>query len=369
MGAKAGNTHEVKQISRHVLLYILGAIVLVVGITLLAFYMGKHSTVVQSHPPPRNVELVTAKTHTNCTDMQGAVNSVRQVAQGKGYLHQFEYGRLHPCCIGNYPLDTRDIAFIVVTSSHTHFKAKAILDSWGKGLENLLLVSDVEDPDVGTVTFDELSSTSPSELDGQHHHIWAMKYIHESDELLKKYPNSTKYQSLVRMKSKKWFFLVDDDTWVNIPALVQLAGSYDNRCPVAFGYVWSHVWIEDLDYVSGAAGVLLSSKSFLQMAPSFHSETCPFVHYNDITFGRCTWAQDVQIIHHRGFFFDPPERSKDRHELIWFPPLAEAITYHYVHPKDMLLMSTYSNQRWQYQPKNTAVSTVSIAVNRDGSKR
>jgi len=56
------------------------------------------------------------------------------------------------------------------------------------------------------------------------------------------------------------------------------------------------------------------------------------------------------MVHHRGFYFDPPERSKDRHEVVWFPPIAEAITYHYVHPEEMYVMTNYANERWQWQP-------------------
>lgn len=207
MGAKSGNSHEARKVSRAVVFYILGAIVLVVGVTCFAYYMGKHSTIVQTHPPPRSVELVTARTHTNCSDMKGAVQAVRQVAQGKGYLHQFEYGRLHPCCLGKTPVTTNDIAFLVVTSSSSnHFKAKAILDSWGKGLEHLMLISDVADPTVGTITFDELASAPPSEMEGQHSHVWAMKYIHDSDKYVKEFPQEPKYKQLQQLKSKRWFF-------------------------------------------------------------------------------------------------------------------------------------------------------------------
>jgi len=152
--------------------------------------------------------------------------------------------------------------------------------------------------------------------------------------------------------------LADDDTWVNVPALLDLASAYHYRCPVSFGYVWSHVWIEDFDYISGGAGLLLSQRAFLELTPAFYTDQCPFAHYNDITFGRCAWTLKVQMVHHRGFYFDPPERSKDRHEVVWFPPIAEAITYHYVYPSEMEIMTNYANERWQWTPVNSTSFTL-----------
>jgi len=302
-----------------------------------------------SSSPARSPTLKDAKPHTNCSDFSGAVKSVQDIAAGEGYLHVFEYNRLHPCCLikrgesDTIPeaVTTDDIVFIIMASVATQTKARGVVNSWGKGLENLLLISDVADPQLGAISLDEASAPAgearASMQDKQHRQIWAMKYILSSEQ----------YKHL---QSKKWYFMADDDTWVNIPALLDLTRQYDYRCPVTFGYVWSHVWMEEFDYISGGAGLLLSSSAFTTLTPAFYTDVCPFAHYNDITFGRCAWALQVQIVHHRGFYFDPPERSKDRHETVWFPPIAEAITYHYVHAEEMAIMTNYANERWQWVP-------------------
>jgi hypothetical protein len=307
-------------------------------------------------------KLSQAQKFTNCTDFGGAVHAVQIVAEAKSYLHQFEYDRLHPCCVLRNtrlqntiaPLDASDIVFIVLTSAKTQSKAKAVLDTWGKGLENLLLISDEANPELHTISYDQVAGSSSgvgasSKADTvgeeQHTQIWAMKLIYENDQYM-------------HLRNKRWYFLADDDSWVNIPALLQLASQYDFRCPVMMGYVWSKVWIEDLDYLSGGAGMLLSQEAFNQLSPAFYTEECPFSHnYNEITFGRCAWARKIQLVHQRGFFYDPPERSKDRHEVVWFPPIAEAVTYHYVHPDQMQLMTNYANNRWMYTPTIKGNST------------
>jgi hypothetical protein len=359
--------HESRR-RNHILLWVMGITILgIIGFTCFALFVGFNNVQlkVSKDPPTRNPTLSEARPHTNCSDFEGAIRSVQQIAEGEGYLHVFEYERLHPCCLLNprrnmpFPysnavdnpdpdppmITTDDIVFIVMTSAQTRTKATAVIESWGKGIQNLLLISDLADPELGSISFNEVSGgvgaasgrPIPTRIDKQHRQIWGMKYI-DSDA------------RFAHLKDKKWFFLADDDTWVNIPALLDLTNRYHHQCPVTFGYVWSHVWIEDFDYISGGAGLLLSQKAFRDLTPSFYTDICPFAHYNDITFARCAWTLKVQMVHHRGFYFDPPERSKDRHEVVWFPPIAEAITYHYVHPEEMYVMTNYANERWQWQP-------------------
>jgi hypothetical protein len=233
-----------------------------------------------------------------------------------------------------------------MTSSRTQSKAKAVLESWGEGIENLLLISDENNKDLGSISFDTVRGVPKSGMSvypddpSQQAQIWGMKYINSNDN----------YKHL---RHKKWFFIADDDSWVNIPALLDLISRYDSRCPVVFGYVWSKIWIEDLDYHSGGAGLLMTGDAFRILSEAFYTSECPFRQYHDITFGRCAWTKKVQIVHHRGFFYDPPERSKDRHEMIWLPEIGEAISYHYVTAREMRMMTQYVNQRWQYRPLNT----------------
>eukprot|EP00808_Paulinella_micropora_P028883 g31483.t1 len=342
--------HETRIKTAHLFLIVGFTVVVVVVFTLAAFLVGLNndSRGVDTAPRARNPTLLEAHTYSNCSDFEGAVKSVQNIAHGEGYLHQFEYDRYHPCCRTAYkrdpqsvvPLTAEDIVFIIMTTDSTEQNARAIKKSWGKGMSNLLFVSDQASTSTtrdNAIHVDDIEGPMVH-MDKQHLQIWAMRYISTREEY-------------AHLRDKKWFFLADDETWVNVPALLDLASAYDPRCPVAFGYVWSKVWIEDFDYISGGAGLLLSASAYSMLTPSFFTDKCPFSHYDDVTFAKCAWALRVQIVHHRGFYFDPPERSKDRHETVWFPPIAEAITYHHVHPEEMPIMTDYANERWQYSPE------------------
>jgi hypothetical protein len=214
-----------------------------------------------------------------------------------------------------WSVSTNDIVFVVMTSSKTPLKAKGVLDSWGSGLENILMISDAPDPELppGTITpagaaaqraasasaaaaagsggggsgggsgayggsgaansggggsggsggrVGGVGASIKQALDEQHTPIWGVKYLSASPDF-------------ARLKSKRWFVLADDDTWVNIPALLDFAARYDSRCPVVFGYVWSKIWSDhDLDYHSGGAGLLMSQEAFLQVSSSPHPTPC-----------------------------------------------------------------------------------------------
>jgi hypothetical protein len=59
----------------------------------------------------------------------------------------------------------------------------------------------------------------------------------------------------------------------------------------------------------------------------------------------------VQLVHHRAFYHDPPDRAHEHHNTLMLPPVAEQITFHSVQRIEMESMTEYSNQRWQYDPK------------------
>ena len=63
------------------------------------------------------------------------------------------------------------------------------------------------------------------------------------------------------LETKKWFLFVDDDTWINVPALLDYFGAYSETLPVAFGYVWDDVWARGAVY-SGGAGIIMSRSAF-----------------------------------------------------------------------------------------------------------
>lgn len=249
--------HETRLKTSHLLLVIALTILLVTFFTGAAYVVGEKkggygdSDTHNKPPASRNPSLFSAHAYSDCDNFDGAIQSLQDMAEGEGYLHQFEYDRYHPCCrlappatpvasstssFSNSRLNADDVVFIIMSSGSTagQSKARSIMDSWGLHLTNLLFVNQDGNNIHFEFDYDTVSerpshppaSWPTTSMDRQHFQIWAMRYLWEQPE----------YAAL---KDKKWFFLADDETWVNLPALLDLVDSYDSRCPVAFGYVWS----------------------------------------------------------------------------------------------------------------------------------
>lgn len=397
---------------------------------------------IQSKKPVRKRPQI--QINHNCTDTATTVANVEEFSTGRTYLHTFEFGRLHPCCLisnsqnqgqtqvnGRGPgqgqhalpvgvLNSSDIVFILKMTSQTQLRAA--LGSWILGVQDLLVVNHKEQTNFKT---DKEKSKAASEAASRRastsakfntinqdpqftSHIAVLRAIWNTDAerapLLQDFPRQDDFYSY---KDKKWFFLADDETWVNVPAVVHLASQYDPDCPVAFGYVWNNPWPNQLDFISGAAGTLISQAALRALAWQLTTADkhampgelnlrghdygtsgrrgsttassltlqrrnieCPVDSvYDDVMFSECSWSSLVQLVHHRGFSFDRPETSKDRREIVWLPPIAEAISYHYVQDNAMSLMTEYSNSRWQYTPVNYSNYTVVDVTLQTGTSR
>lgn len=193
--------------------------------------------------------------------------------------------------------------------------------------------------------------------------------------------------------------------------------------------MWSRIWLEDLDYGSGSAGLVLSRQAALQLvqgmelaareaarrqvAPSSASpqpggdslasfpqfpatgssildsssggaggllgsgaelahvlESCHLASvaaWTDQALSRCAWAARVQLVHAPGFNHGGPPRPLDRHGNVWLPPLAEALTFHaQLTPVEQSRMSAYVNRRWGFDDGSARSPLLSSQVQQSG---
>ena len=336
------NNYDIRKFSKFLMCAITILTIFVISFTVFAFYIGNDEQEIAHLIPVRNKIIMDAESYTNCNDFTGVIDTeVKPVAKGNGYLHDFEYEKITSMLYLRFKKDIySDITIITMTSSKTTDKALAIKESWAND-DNLsiLFISDEENVDVGSISFNDITKIS-SNIEQLDYGIIGLKHIY-ADKKLNRYNN------------KNWYLLIDDDTWVNIPALLNVLSKYNPDCPIILSYIWSGIWVEDLEYVSSAAGILISRAAYELLAPALsNNPECEFAHYNEIAFSKCTWYLSIQLIHHNGFYFDRPEQSKDRHEHVWYPPIGEALTYHGVTAADMKLMTNYVNERWQWNNKN-----------------
>ncbi len=117
----------------------------------------------------------------------------------------------------NNDVEMDDIVFIVMGSSINKQKTRNVRDTWLKLATRWYVFSDEKDDELGTITLPELEG-KPTKNDAQHRQLKGMQYLSRNESI-----------------SAKWFMFVDDDSWVNIPALKRFLRIYNYELPVSFG--------------------------------------------------------------------------------------------------------------------------------------
>ena len=234
-------------------------------------------------------------------------------------------------------IHSKNILTIVMTGSHDdHNLAANARNTWGKDRENIIFISDDHEKSIGIETFPNLKGKT-SKADAQHRQFTAMKAV---------YSNKKKYTN------KKWYFLVDDDTFVNYNQLVDFVAHLNYKIPVIFGFVWTEKeWQTELPFPSGGAGILLSKAAFDKVVPELYDGKCPFKGVNDVTIGTCANALSILLVHtnklspnnqpYAGF-------SKSLKGHMYHVPnlLLDKITIHYATNYKLINdILTYSNKR------------------------
>lgn len=208
------------------------------------------------------------------------------------------------------PLETGQVdrlLFVVMCSSDKRERIEWLLQTWLAWLppQNIVLLSDVDIPGY------PLSVLPPLPADA---------YINS------KFPNPSNYQSanLRHLRSVQWLgkinttaiqkvdwiFMVDDDTFVNLPLLLLYLRHIPSDLPFLIGHLWdSPPWdakLKGLAYPSGGAGMLLSKVAFKGLAEVLFTPLCEMQTYlNDVTIGLCAHAANITKVHSSKFL---PER-------------------------------------------------------------
>ncbi|KAL0040485.1 hypothetical protein WJX77_008486 [Trebouxia sp. C0004] len=122
--------------------------------------------------------------------------------------------------------------------------------------EYVVAFSDVADADLGIMTLPEIENKSGFN-EAQTRQLHGMKWI---------------YNNRKDLVSKKWFFFVDDDTWVNVPSLLDYISWFPEALPLSF----SHIYLRHERAVyNGGAGMLFSKEAFRRIAVSMFTDACP----------------------------------------------------------------------------------------------
>lgn len=122
--------------------------------------------------------------------------------------------------------------------------------------EYVLIFADAVDSELGLMTLPEIQNKTGFD-EAQRRQLHGMQWI---------------YSQRSDLSSKKWFFLVDDDTWVNVPSLLDYLSLYSPLLPLSF----SHIYLRRNKAVyNGGAGMLFSNEAFKRLAAALFTSKCP----------------------------------------------------------------------------------------------
>ena len=128
--------------------------------------------------------------------------------------------------------------------------------SWMRWAQHVTAFSDAADSELGIMTLPEIQNKSGF-LEAQTRQLHGMKWI---------------YNNRKDLTSKKWFFFVDDDTWVNVPSLLEYISCFPETLPLSF----SHIYLRHNRAVyNGGAGMLFSREAYHRIAVAMFTESCP----------------------------------------------------------------------------------------------
>jgi hypothetical protein len=163
-------------------------------------------------------------------------------------------------------------------------------------------------------------------------------------------------------KKAKWFFLVDDDTYVFSKNLIKFTNTQNENENKIFGFKWN---IEiDGGYIGGGAGMLFTNETMRLLTEKISKKECDpnASMYGDVTIGYCAFKAGVKPVYPfdalgRPYFH--PHDFKTHYKGILPSSLSDSgahnkkigkeccsldsITFHYVQHADMYAMHANKN--------------------------
>jgi hypothetical protein len=136
----------------------------------------------------------------------------------------------------------------------------------------------------------------------------------------------------------EWIFMIDDDTWVNMPVLhaflnfILWPPPRDNQTFMC-GYYYKN------GAFNGGGGILLNRALFDYVVPRLYSESCPFLGVNDATITECARKANATFMHSGQFSFYP-------HGIESANDFIEQVTMHPVKDCDLMQAMTRTSERF-----------------------
>ena len=180
----------------------------------------------------------------------------------------------------NNTVTAEDVVFVIMASEAKRERVVTQRSSWMRWAVHTFAFADVDDVELGLMTTPETANKTGFG-EAQVRQLYGMRWLyHERRDLM----------------DKKWFFLVDDDTWVNVPSLLEFVSSFPPGLPLSF----SHIYLRHNRAVyNGGAGMLFSNEAFTRIAAALFTSSCslndipPAPMNNDNILSACAYSSGV----------------------------------------------------------------------------
>lgn len=221
------------------------------------------------------------------------------------------------------------IVMVITGKNHHEDRLRAVLDSWGKWLprERLIVISDVEDADLGTY--------AAPETDGGHgpsQRKWYHGIIHVR-------------RKLEAELSAQWICVVDDDTFLFVDNLLALLTTLNPAERAYYGEICSP-WYCGGPCICGGSGWVAPTHIFVELAVTLDlygawpPPCCLDMYYSDQILSRVLNDMGNVTLHHRKEFKAyPPDLYYDLEQVSALEPSmrpdpvdwwGRVVSFHYV---------------------------------------
>ena len=181
----------------------------------------------------------------------------------------------------HYPVEANDVVFIVMASAAEKQRVACQRASWMRWAKNIFIFADEADADLGIMTLPDIRNKTGF-AEAQYRQLHGMKWI---------------LQERPAIAAKSWFFLVDDDTWVNVPALLSYLSQFPPILPLSFSHVY--IMYDRQAVYNGGAGMLFTTTAFEILGTSVLTDACslsavhPSFINNDNILAACAFSTGV----------------------------------------------------------------------------
>lgn len=237
------------------------------------------------------------------------------------------------------PVDIDEVAFLILGCKKLSHRLLSQFQSWIPHTRHYFFFTDKpvkKLPNVIVISSNTADSFGSGYLSAGERHWQSVLWLkREKPELLKKL---------------KWMVLSDDDTWFNIPKLLDVLSNYNPDYNVAVGQVFHDLFTKNRTFLQGGSGMVFSRSASLAISNQLFKPWCRYNKHGDLSLWNCYKVAGTLLVHSDRFHQWSVELEKVENKYILKPSqFVNAVSYHYINNHlVMFTMACDSAVYWNY---------------------